>query len=246
MSASADLSPSTSPPRVPSGVSGLDEMLQGGFPQGHVVLVLGTPGVGKTCLALQFASAGALRGEKTLYLSFEEEPEALLAAAAQFGWSLSEAMKKGTLKLVRIDPQDANNALKRIRSQFPLEVQAFGPRRIVIDSISLLSSLAPDEVERRSLLFTMARMCRQTGATTLMTAEANPLAPEVSRDGLGEYVADGVLLLFPTEDPQAHRAGLAVKVLKMRRTAHTRTRQPYRFGARGIEVDAKAVDFGGL
>lgn len=232
--------------RVTTGISGLDEMLHGGFPQGHVVLVLGTPGVGKTCLALQFVAEGLARGERVLYLSFEEETEALVAAGAQFGWPLAEGAKKGLLKLVRIDPQDASNALKRIRSQFPAEVQAFGPKRIVIDSISLLSALAPDEVERRNVLFTIARMCRQTGATAVLTAEANPLAPEVSRDGLGEYVSDGVLLLSPTEDPQAHRAGLAMKVLKMRRTEHTRTRQPYRFGPRGLEVDAKAVDFGGL
>ncbi|MDE1819800.1 MAG: AAA family ATPase [Euryarchaeota archaeon] len=233
-------------PRVTTGVSGLDEMLQGGIPQGHVVLVLGTPGVGKTCLALQFVASGAARGEKTLYLSFEEEPDALLAAAAQFGWSLTEATKKGLLKIVRVDPQDASNALKRIKSQFPQEVQSFGPKRMVIDSISLLSALSSDEVERRNVLFTIARMCRQAGATTLLTAEANPLAPEVSRDGMGEYVSDGVLLLAATEDPQAHRAGLAMKILKMRRTGHVRTRQPYKIGPRGIEVDARAVDFGGL
>ncbi len=236
----------SSPPRVPTGIAGLDEMLHGGFPRGHVVLVLGTPGVGKTCLALQFVADGVSRGEKALYLSFEEETEALVASAAQFGWPLAEANQKGLLKIVRIDPQDASNALKRIRSQFPTEVQAFGPKRIVIDSISLLSALAPDEVERRNVLFYVARMCRQTGATAVMTAEANPLAPEVSRDGLGEYVSDGVPLLSPTEDARAHRAGLSLKVLKMRRTEHTRTRQPSRFGPRGLEVDAHAVDFGGL
>lgn len=234
--------------RAPSGADGLDEMLGGGFPAGHVVLVLGTPGVGKTCLALQFLAAGAARGEKGLYLSLEEEGEALLATAAQFRWpaSLAEASKKGILKMVRIDPQDANNALKRIKSQLPQEMQAFGPKRIVIDSVSLLSALAPDDVERRNVLFALTRLCRQVGATTLMTAEANPLAPEVSRDGLGEYVADGVLLMMPTEDTKAHQAGLMIKVLKMRRTAHTRTRQPYRIGPKGIEVDARAVDFGSL
>lgn len=221
-------------------------MLGGGFPAGHVVLVLGTPGVGKTCLGLQFLSAGVSRGEKALYLSLEEESEALLATAAQFRWPLAEATKKGLVKMVRIDPQDANNALKRIKSQLPQELQAFGPKRIVIDSVSLLSALAPDEVERRNVLFSLARLCRQVGATTLMTAEANPLAPEVSRDGMGEYVADGVLLLSPIEDPKVHQAGLVVKVLKMRRTAHIRTRQPYVIGPRGIEVDARAVELGSL
>jgi KaiC/GvpD/RAD55 family RecA-like ATPase len=244
MSASGDLSAAL--PRVSTGVEGLDEMLGGGVPAGHVVLVLGTPGVGKTCLALQFLTAGVLRGEKGLYLSLEEESEALLASAAQFRWPLPDAARKGLLKLVRLDPQDANNALKRIKSQLPDELKSFGPKRIVVDSVSLLSALAPDDVERRNVLFALTRLCRQVGATTLLTAEANPLAPEVSRDGLGEYVADGVLLMTAIEDPKAHQAGLVVKVLKMRRTAHTRTRQPYIIGPKGIEVDARAVELGSL
>jgi KaiC/GvpD/RAD55 family RecA-like ATPase len=245
MSGSADL-PSPEIPRAPTGIAGLDEMLNGGFPAGHVVLVLGPPGVGKTCFSLQFLSEGLARGEKVLYLSLEEEVEALLAAAAQFHWPLAEGVRKGSVKMVKLEPQDANNELKRIKSQLPNEIKAFGPRRIVVDSVSLLAALAPDEVERRNLLFVLAKMFRQVGATTILTAESNPLAPEISRDGMGEYVADGVVLLTPTEDPAAHRAGLAMKVLKMRRTAHVRTRQPYKIGPRGIEADARAVDFGGL
>ena len=245
MNASGDIAPAPNA-RVAKGIAGLDEMQGAGYPTRHVFLVMGPPGVGKTCLALQFLSEGVARGERALYLSLEEEVEALVAAATQFRWPLAESVKKGSVKIVKLEPQDANTELKRIKSQLPGEIRAFAPRRIVLDSVSLLSALAPDEVERRNLLFTLAKMFRQVGATTVLTAEANPLAPEVSRDGMGEYVSDGVLLLSPTEDAQAHRAGLAIKVLKMRRTAHTRTRQPYKIGARGIEVDARAVDFGGL
>jgi KaiC/GvpD/RAD55 family RecA-like ATPase len=79
----------------------------------------------------------------------------------------------------------------------------------------------------------------------VLTAEADPLHPEVSRDGLSEYVADGVLLLGYRTGADGHRVGLSLRVLKMRRTAHVRTVQPYSIGANGIAVDAKAVDFGG-
>ncbi len=229
-----------------TGIAGLDQMLNGGFPAGHVVLLLGPPGVGKTCLSLQFLKEGLDRGERGVYLSLEEDPEALLSAAGEFGWSLAPAMKDGRLKLTRLDPQDANNSLKRIRSELPRELQAFAPRRVAVDSVSLLAALTPDEGERRGILFALTRACRSAGATTVLTAEADPLHPEVSRDGMSEYVADGVVVLGPTEDLSRHQAGLALRIIKMRRTGHVRTRQPYTIGPGGITVDAKAVNFGGL
>jgi KaiC/GvpD/RAD55 family RecA-like ATPase len=238
------MSASETSDRVATGVAGLDQMLQGGFPPGHVVLVLGPPGVGKTCLSLQFLNAGLTRGEKAVYLSLEEDPETLLASAEGFGWPLAAAVKDGRLKINRLDPQDAGNSLKRIKAELPRELQGFAPRRIVVDSVSLLSALASEESERRSTLFSLARACRAAGATSLFTAEADPVHPEVSRDALSEYVADGVLVLGPTEDISRHRAGLALRVLKMRRTGHLRTRQPYAIGPGGITVDSKAVDFG--
>jgi KaiC/GvpD/RAD55 family RecA-like ATPase len=231
---------------VATVVTGLDQMLNGGFRVGHVVLLLGPPGVGKTCLSLQFLQSGLEQGERGVYLSLEEDPEALLSAAGEFGWALAPAMKDGRLKLTRLDPQDANNSLKRIRSELPRELQAFGPRRVVVDSVSLLAALTPDEGERRGILFTLTRACRSAGATTVLTAEADPLHPEVSRDGMSEYVADGVVVLGPTEDLSRHQAGLALRIVKMRRTGHVRTRQPYTIGPGGITVDAKAVNFGGF
>ncbi|EQD65028.1 circadian clock protein, KaiC, partial [mine drainage metagenome] len=50
-------------PKVPTGIAGLDQMLRGGLPAGHVVLVTGLPGTGKTCFGLQFLMAGVARGE---------------------------------------------------------------------------------------------------------------------------------------------------------------------------------------
>lgn len=233
-------------PRLPTGVSGLDEMLQGGIPAGHTVLVLGPPGVGKTCLSLQFLMAGQKAGEKGLYLSLEEEVGALQQTARQFGWPFEEAVQSGKLKVVKLDPRETERALHRIQGELPKEMLNFAPRRIIIDSVSLLNMLASNEVERRTALFELAHACRAAGATTLLTAEADPLHPEASRDGLSEYVADGVLVLGYVDDVERHRLGLQMRVLKMRRTAHQRTRQPYVIGPRGIEVDAKAVDFGAL
>ena len=232
------------PDKVPTGIGGLDEMLGGGFPRGHVVLVTGLPGTGKTCLGLQFLLAGAAAGEKGVFLSLEEDTPQLLDSARQFGWAVDPALEKGMLKVVRLDPRETRQSLHRVQGELGEELAKLAPRRIVVDSVSLLNMLSDDEAGRRATLFALAAACRKAGATTILTAEADPRHPEVSRDGLSEYVSDGVLVLGYSTGPDGHRVGLSLRVLKMRRTAHTRTVQPYSIGSKGLVVDAKAVDFG--
>ncbi len=240
------MSGSEPPPtsRAATGVAGLDEMLGGGFPRGHVVLATGLPGTGKTCLALQFLLSGVAAGEKGLFLSLEEETEALTESARLFGWPVEEALRSGGLSILRLDPKETRGNLHRIQSELPRELRQLGVRRIAVDSVSLLNMLSDDEPSRRATLFALAAACRGAGATTLLTAEADPRHPEVSRDGLSEYVSDGVLLLGyrPAED--GHRVGLSLRILKMRRTAHLRSVQPYVIGPHGLVLDARAVDFG--
>jgi circadian clock protein KaiC len=232
-------------PRVPSGVAGLDEMLGGGIPSGHVVLVTGLPGTGKTCLGLQFLLSGAAVKEKGVFLSLEEDVNPLLESARQFRWPVDAAVKDGLLKILRLDPKETRQSLHRIQGELGKELTALGARRIVVDSVSLLNMLSDDESGRRATLFALAGACRESGATTILTAEADPIHPEVSRDGLSEYVADGVILLGYRTGTDGHRVGLSLRILKMRRTAHARTVQPYAIGPGGLTVDARAVDFGG-
>jgi KaiC/GvpD/RAD55 family RecA-like ATPase len=231
--------------RVSTGIAGLDEMIGGGFPAGHVVLVTGLPGTGKTCFGLQFLMAGAAAGEKGVFLSLEEDVAPLLESARQFQWPVDSQIRSGLLKVLRIDPKETRQSLHRIQGELGKELLGLAARRIVVDSVSLLNMLSDDESGRRSTLFALAAACREAGATTVLTAEADPLHPEVSRDGLSEYVADGVLLLGYRTGADGHRVGLSLRVLKMRRTAHVRSVQPYTIGPNGISVDAKAVDFGG-
>src|ERR1700682_3495308 len=104
-------------PRVASGIAGLDEMLGGGFPAGHVLLVTGLPGTGKTCLGLQFLVGGLAAGEKAVFLSLEEDAPALLQSARQFGWPVDAAVKDGLLQIIRLDPKETKQNLERIQGQ---------------------------------------------------------------------------------------------------------------------------------
>jgi circadian clock protein KaiC len=74
--------------RLSSGISGLDEIISGGWPPNHLYLVEGDPGTGKTTLALQFLLQGAKRGERVLYVTLSESKQELEGVAASHGWKL--------------------------------------------------------------------------------------------------------------------------------------------------------------
>ncbi|MCX8174432.1 MAG: KaiC domain-containing protein [Thermoplasmata archaeon] len=227
--------------RVETGIGGLDEMLNGGIPKGHIVSVLGAFGTGKTCLATQFINHGLKRGEKALFITLEEEEESIIENALSFGFELRAYTENGSLAIYKLQPSDARNSIEKIKNELPKAIENSGVQRLVIDSISLLTMMFDNEGEKRETLFSLCQKIKNAGATAIFTAEAKPDNPNVSRDGIVEYVSDGVIVLYYLEDPQqGGEIKTFLKVLKMRRTAHSRKIKPYELGKNGITVLSKA------
>jgi len=229
--------------RVKTGVEGLDEMLQGGFPESHIVVVMGSFGTGKTTLALQYMVEGIRSGEPCIFISLEEDRESITRNAAAFGWDVSKAIDSKKLGLFKLEPSDAKTTVTRIKSDLPKFIKSFGAKRVVIDSVSLLNMMFDDDTERRTNLFNLCQLLRSTGATTLLTAEVKDENPRSSRDGLAEYTADGVILLQSDETRDGGEVQLTVRILKMRRTGHSRRVKPYSISDKGIVVHAGADVF---
>jgi KaiC domain protein len=229
--------------RVKTGITGLDEMLQGGLPENHIVLVMGSFGTGKTTFGLQYLVEGLKNNEPCIFISLEEDKDSILKNASAFGWDLSGAVDSKKLGLFKLEPSDAKTTVTRIKSDLPKFVKSFGAKRVVIDSVSLLNMMFSDENERRSNLFNLCQLLRSTGATSLLTAEVKDDNPRSSRDGLAEYTADGVLLLQSDENKEGSEVQLTIRVLKMRRIAHSRRVKPYSITDKGIVVHAGAEVF---
>jgi KaiC domain protein len=229
--------------RVRTGVPGLDEMLQGGFPDGHMIVAMGSFGTGKTTLGLQFLIEGLSHGENCIFISLEEDKDSVVKNASSFGWDLATPVAEKKLGLFKLEPSDAKTTVTRIRSDLPKFVKSFGARRVVIDSVSLLNMMFPDESDRRSNLFNLCQLLRSTGATSILTAEVKDENPRSSRDGLAEYTADGVLLMQSDENKESGEVQLTIRVLKMRRTAHSRRVKPYSITDKGLVVHAGAEIF---
>jgi KaiC domain protein len=229
--------------RVKTGISGLDEMLQGGLPENHIVLVMGSFGTGKTTLGLQFLVEGLRQAEPCIFISLEEDKESIMKNAATFGWDLTPALDAKKLGVFKLEPSDAKTTIMRIKSELPKFIKSFGAKRVVLDSVSLLNMMFSDENERRSNLFNLCQLLRTTGATSILTAEVKDDNPRSSRDGLAEYTADGVLLLQSDENKEGGEVQLTVRIMKMRRTAHSRRVKPYSITDKGIVVHAGADVF---
>jgi KaiC/GvpD/RAD55 family RecA-like ATPase len=101
--------------RVKTGIVGLDEMLEGGFPRSHTVVVMGSFGTGKTTFGLQFLSEGLRQGEKGIYITLEEDEGSIIDDAKSFGWDLKPAIDSKKLSIVKLEPTDAKTTISRDR-----------------------------------------------------------------------------------------------------------------------------------
>ncbi|NLI73967.1 MAG: KaiC domain-containing protein [Euryarchaeota archaeon] len=229
--------------RVRTGIDGLDDMLEGGIPRGHAVAVMGSFGTGKTTFGLQFLYKGLLRGEKGIFISLEEDQESILANADSYGWDLRQYINNRKLAVIKLEPTDARNSITRVRSELPEFVSSFGASRIVVDSVSLLNMLYSSDHEKRNNLFNLIQMFKSTGATCIMTAEAQDNNPNASRDGLIEYAVDGVIGLRYEEHSDMGEIKLTIRVMKMRRIKHSRRVRPYSITSNGIDVHSASDVF---
>lgn len=233
--ASQDDAPEATPDLVLTGIDGLDELLGGGVPRGHILTVMGSFGTGKTTFGLQFLTQGLINGERAVFISLEEDADSVVATAASFGWDLKPYLKDKKLGIVKLEPADAKATVTRLRSELPEYIRKFDARRVVIDSISLLNMMFADDSERRTRLFSLCQQLRSTGATCIFTAEVKDENPRSSRDGLVEYVSDGVIGLRFNERENGE-VQLVIQVIKMRRLKHPRSVKPYNITDQGLEV----------
>ncbi|NPA74937.1 MAG: KaiC domain-containing protein [Euryarchaeota archaeon] len=224
--------------RVSTGIEGLDDMIDGGFPEGHSVAVIGSFGTGKTTFAMQFIWEGLQRGEKCIFLSLEEDEDSIVETARTFGWDFESYLDEKLL-IIKLEPEDAGTSIKRLEGEIPEMIREFEAKRIAIDSVSLITMMFRTEEDRRKYLFTLSKSIKESGATALYTAEIDPHNPQGSRDGLVEYVVDGVILLTLVEYNNAMRPIL--RVLKMRRTRHSREVKPYEITEHGLVVMSESA-----
>ena len=165
------------PPKAQTGVSGLDTILEGGLAVGHVFLLEGNPGTGKTTIALSFLLEGARQGERGLYITLAETARELRLGAASHGWTIDDAIEIFEL----VPPEsllDANQHQSLLYSSdlelgetTKLVFQAFErvkPTRVVLDSLSEIRLLAQSSLRYRRQILVLKHYFARQGATVLL------------------------------------------------------------------------------
>jgi circadian clock protein KaiC len=169
-----------------TGVPGLDDVLSGGFASGHVFLLEGEPGTGKTTIALRFLLEGAEAGEKCLYITLSETEQELRDGAASHGWTIGKNIEVFELapaeslldanqeqSLVYSSDLELGEATAKIFEVF----ERVKPSRVVLDSLSEIRLLAQSSLRYRRQMLALKHYLSRQGATVLLlddqTSEAS-------------------------------------------------------------------------
>ncbi|WHS62893.1 ATPase domain-containing protein [Pseudomonas sp. G2-4] len=171
--------------KAATGIEGLDDILSGGLSRGHVFLLEGEPGTGKTTVALQFLQAGARAGERSLYITLSETEQELRQGAASHGWTIDESVHIFELtpaeNLLNVEHQQSllyssDLELGEATRQIFEVVERIKPTRVVLDSLSEIRLLAQSSLRYRRQILAIKHYFVRYDATVLLlddlTAEA--------------------------------------------------------------------------
>lgn len=211
--------------------------MHGGFPRGHLFLIRGPSGAGKTTLSLQFLIAGAQRGESVLYVGTSESTAEIRRIADSHGWSLegvrlhhhdiTEAGDEQTM----LHPAEVE--LPRVMDSILQLVDELSPSRLVIDSLAEIRMLARDELWYRRQLLLLKQRFMDSGSTVLLVEIRDPV------ETLNTIVS-GVIEMehpAPTFGPDHRR----LRIVKIRGRDYASGHHDYKIKKGGIEVYPRLV-----
>ena len=202
-----------------TGVRGLDDILAGGFTRGRVYLLEGSPGAGKTTVAMQFLLEGAAQGEKCLYVTLSETEDELRDSARSHGWDLADISlfelvppeslldEQQQQSLLYSSDLELGETTRRIFEAF----ERAKPDRVVLDSLSEIRLLAQSSLRYRRQILALKHFFSTQNATVLMLDD---MTAEVA-DKTVHSVAHGVIRLeelSPSYGPERRR----MRVVKYR------------------------------
>jgi|Deesub1362A_J573_1020465.scaffolds.fasta_scaffold00016_52 KaiC/GvpD/RAD55 family RecA-like ATPase len=244
--------------RTPTGIPGLDEMLNGGIPKGYTVLIAGGPGSGKSTFAMQVLANGVSKyGENGVYISLEERATDIIKNFSPFGWDLSK------IKIISMIPQKASlakdvkylspeevsgkaeekNYLELNPKRFSVdtakdviikEVAKTNAKRLVIDSLAGFSMQINDPFEIRQEILGLSNLLNNLGCTSFLLTEMPEGQKGVSRYGMEEFICQGVIALYNIRKGSERVRGL--EILKMRGTKHSQKIVMLEIGPKGVVV----------
>src|ERR1700761_827291 len=233
------------PHRIETGIAGLDDILGGGLPQGHLYLVEGDPGTGKTTLALQFLLAGIEQGESVIYVTLSESRKELEEVAHSHGWSTA------SLQIFEMVPENEDLRPEAQYTVFhPSEVEladtitaileqvdATRPQRVVFDSLSELRMLARAPLRYRRQILALKRHFSGRNCTVLLLDDRTA---EGSHDLQLQSIAHGVVMMQSLERDFGIKRR-RVEIRKLRGSSYREGFHDYTIETGGISIYPRLI-----
>jgi circadian clock protein KaiC len=229
-------------------IPGFDELFsEGGIPKRNSVLVAGGTGTGKSTLCRQICYNLVTQNKHCMYVSFEESIEKIERSMVAFGWDAKRYVESGYLLIQKINPLDilrmkfgsvsgSGSATELSYKIKPLIIpKDFNPEVIVVDSLTaIISASISKEKNYRVYLQQLFNFFEETGATSFLITETEPLPTRFSDTGIEEFLADGILVLYNIQ--RGDRRESALEVLKMRYSNHQKKVFSMAIASDGIKI----------
>ncbi len=231
--------------RVKTGIPGLDELIEGGFPRGDTILVAGKAGTGKSILATQFLYRGIVDyGEPGVLITLEEPPRLIKRNMMRFGMDLEKLEKEGKLAIVDLSPARTTSVNIEEYPSFDLSgleaiimhhMKKINAQRVVIDTLSILAYKFKSRDILREEIFKMCANITSTGCTLLLTSEIPAQDTGLGVFDIEAFLASGVIVLYNEKISDTSRSR-SIEVLKLRGSKHSSRIHSMRITDEGIRV----------
>jgi circadian clock protein KaiC len=231
-----------------TNIIGFDQLFEdGGIPKGSSVLIAGGPGTGKSILCRQICFNIVSKGKKCMYVSFEESKERIIKSMENFGWDVKKYVENGDLLIQKINPLDilrmkfgsiggSGSATELSYKIKPLVIpKDFQPEFIAVDSLSaIIAASVTKDKNYRVYLQQLFNFFEETGATSFLITETDPMPTRYSETGIEEFLADGIIVLYNIQKKIIREN--AIEVLKMRYCKHQKKIVLMEITKEGIKV----------
>jgi len=219
--------------RIPSGIVGLDEVMEGGFRPNTVTVIVGASGTGKSTFAMQYLLEGLDNGEQALYITLDAQPEQLVEESVLWGWDRLEKYVDESLFFFATTGSDFKAI---IAEELPALVEARRdyqtPTRVVIDPLTPIMWAEQEKSVQRDLIGELFKTLKEIGGV-LATVEEHGEAT----DGAGVMASTPIFLsdsaIRLRYQPIGGAFNRTLEIMKMRGTRHGEEVYPYIF-ARGV------------
>lgn len=223
--------------RVQTGVSIFDNLIEGGFNKDSTNLLIGGAGCGKSIFATEFLVNGIKRGERGLYITFEETKEEFYNNMSRFGWPLQEYEKKGDFVFLEYTPEKVKTMLEEGGGAIENIILRNKIARVVIDSITSFELLFDNELEKREAAFQLFNMISKWNCTCLVTFEGDVRSDKGGETRTIEFEADSIVAMYFVRNLKKRQR--FVEVIKMRGTQHSTEIHPFSIENTGIKIEKR-------